>query len=356
MLGSAATGTESACLDVYRERVSPPALALVSVDPDRSAFRGWCEVLTASSLHERPGDPARPASDHIALGRQLLAVGGSRSGTHRAAVLGGRVVGALRVILPLRDNLTTAVLDVAVHPRNRREGIGTALLAEGVNLARTHGRTALLSEVDEPAPDAPGRHFALTRGFSCDLTETRRDLALPVDEERLAALTADAARASRGYRLVTWRDRVPDALLEDRALLEQRMTTDAPHGDLPVEEENWNGARVREYEQAHLARGRTVLSAGAARDGRLVAFTDLQVPLAQPERASQGATLVLHEHRGRRLGTLVKTAVLRDLAATMPSVRRVSTYNAEDNLPMVAVNTALGFVPAGRLSSWSRTV
>ena len=89
------------------------------------------------------------------------------------------------------------------------------------------------------------------------------------------------------------------------------------------------------------------------KDGRLVAFTDLQVPLAQPERAHQGGTLVLREHRGHRLGALMKAAVLRELAATMPEVRRISTYNSEDNTPMVAVNEALGFRPAGQLSTWS---
>lgn len=329
-------------------------LRLVETGPDDDAFAAWCAVWTASGLAERPDDPPRPASDSVALGRQLVAPGGSRDGTHRAAVRDGRTVGALRLVLPTQDNPEVAIVDVAVHPASRRTGTGTALLAEADRLAAALGRSTLLTEVDEPGPGAPGRAFALRHGFRCDLVETRRDLLLPVDGQRLAALEAEARRASRGYELVTWRDRTPEPLLAGRALLEQRMTTDAPHGDLPVAEERWDGARIREYEQMHLDRGRTVLSAGAVRDGRLVAFTDLQVPLAHPERASQAGMLVLREHRGRRLGALVKTAVLRELAATLPAVRRGSTYNAEDNAPMVAVNEALGFVPAGQLSSWSR--
>jgi RimJ/RimL family protein N-acetyltransferase len=89
------------------------------------------------------------------------------------------------------------------------------------------------------------------------------------------------------------------------------------------------------------------------RDGRLVAFTDLHVPLATDEQARQGATLVLREHRGHRLGALVKSAVLRDLATASPQTRRITTYNLEGNAPMVAVNTALGFQPAGQTSMWS---
>ena len=331
-----------------------PALRLLETGPDDDGFPAWCAVWTASGLAERPDDPPQQAGDHVALGRQLVAPGGSRDGTHVAALRDGQTVGALRLVLPMQDNPTVASLDLAVHPAHRRTGTGAALLAEAERLAAARGRTTLLVEVDEPGPGAPGRAFALRHGFRCDLVETRRDLLLPVDEQRLAALEAEARRASRGYELVTWRDRTPEPLLAGRALLEQRMTTDAPHGDLPVEEQHWDGARVREYEQVHLDRGRTVLSAGAVHDGRLVAFTDLHVPLAHPERANQAGTLVLREHRGHRLGALVKTAVLRELAAALPAVRRVSTYNAEDNAPMVAVNDALGFVPAGHLSSWSR--
>jgi GNAT superfamily N-acetyltransferase len=326
------------------------------IGPDDERFAAWCEVWAAGQRADRPGDPPRPASDHVALGRQLVTPGGSREGAHRAGVVDGTIVGALRLILPMQDNPTVAIVDVAVHPDHRRRGHGSALLSEGMRLAAERGRTELIAEVDEPHPDTAGRAFALRHGWTCDLLETRRDLLLPPDEQRLVALEKQAREAGRGYELVTWRDRTPDELLDDRAVLERRMTTDAPHGDLPVEEEHWDGARIREYEAMHVARGRTVLSAGALRDGRLVAFTDLQVPLANPERAQQGGTLVLREHRGHRLGALLKAAVLREVQATLPEVRRISTYNSDSNVPMVAVNEALGFQRAGHLSSWSRRI
>jgi hypothetical protein len=237
-----------------------------------------------------------------------------------------------------------AFVDVAVHPEHGRRGIGRALLAEGLRLAADAGRTELISAVDEPAPDTAGRAFALRHGCTCDLLGIRRDLELPPDEAQLSAVEADARQASAGYELVTWRDRTPDGWLDDRALLEQRMSTDAPHGDLPVEEERWDGQRVREMEAMDLARGRTILSAGAVHDGRLVAFTELHVSVERPEHARQGATLVLSEHRGPRPGVGV------------PGHPRLTTYNAEDDAPMVAVNRALGSEPAGHVSMWSRRV
>ncbi len=329
-------------------------MRIVETGPDDDLFPAWCEVWAAAERADRPDEEPQPASEHLGLARQLAAPGSSRRGAHRAAVDGdGGVVGALRVVLPVRDNTSVAHLDVAVHPAARRRGTGTALLAEGVRLARAAGRSSLVAEVAEPGPDTPGCAFLRAHGWTCGMRETRRDLLLPVDEARLSALEAQAAAASAGYGVVTWRDRTPDDLLEDRALLSARMSTDAPSGDVPVGAEVWDGARLREQEAVALARGRTVLSAGAVRDGRLVAFTDLHVRPSRPERAQQSGTLVLAGHRGHRLGARVKVAVLRELAATMPQVRRISTYNSDDNRPMVAVNEALGFRPAGALSTWS---
>jgi GNAT superfamily N-acetyltransferase len=327
---------------------------ILETDPDDARFAALCEVWAAAQRADRPDELPRPARDHVALGRRLVERGGSMVGTHRAAVAGDAVVGALRLLLPVRDNTTVAYVDLAVHPDARRRGVGSALLAEAGRIAAASGRTAMVAEVDEPVPETAGCSFALRHGWSCDLRESRRDLVLPVDEARLAALEAAARAAGPGHEVLTWRDRTPDALVEDRALLGRRMSTDAPSGDAPVEEEHWDVARVREQEAGHVARGRTVLTGGAVRDGRLVAYTELHVPLERPARAQQGATLVLREHRGHRLGARVEIAVLRELAATLPQVRRISTYNAESNRPMVAVNEALGFRRAGGLSAWTR--
>jgi len=332
-------------------------VAVREVDPhDDGAFAAWFAVLDASLEHSRPGEPHWDAREQ----RELALAGHVPPGGDRPRLSSVRRLlhdpagGAAAVTLPQRDNQHLAELVVEVHPGARRRGIGTGLLAEAERRAREAGRTSLSAMVDEPGPGTPGRAFAERHGFTCGLVEVRRDLALPTDAGRLAALEREALAASAGYEVRTWGDATPPELLEDRALLERRLSTDAPSGDQPYEEEDWDPARVLEREATHVRQGRRRFSAGALRDGRLVAFSELAVPLAVPEKAYQWGTLVLREHRGHRLGLLVKLAALRELTAASPATTSVTTWNADSNRPMIAVNEAMGFRTAGAISSWHR--
>lgn len=70
----------------------------------------------------------------------------------------------------------------------------------------------------------------------------------------------------------------------------------------------------------------------------------------------QEDTLVHRDHRGHRLGMLAKAVQLQALAGLRPTVRRISTWNAEENSWMLAINVALGFRPAGGSGVWQRRV
>ncbi|MCU1691944.1 MAG: N-acetyltransferase, GCN5-related protein [Frankiales bacterium] len=333
-------------------------MSVTEVDPtDDDAFDAWFGVVDACHRYRSPHEPGWQRQELQAVARASRQ---ADAPVLTVTLLAGSLVadaeGAARLDLPLRESPRRAELAfLEVHPDARRGGTGRALLQEAGRAARLHGRDELLGRVEQRAgEDAPGHAFAASQGAVVVQTDVRRDLAVPVDPARLDALEERCLPHASGYVVRTWTDACPEELLEDRALLARRMSTDAPNGDLAVEEQEWDAARVRFGEQLLREQGRARLAAGAVHtaSGRLVAFTEVALPRDAPVRAYQWDTLVLREHRGRRLGTLVKLAVLRGLPAAWPDTRTVSTWNADDNAPMIAVNEALGCVVAGTSTTY----
>ena len=335
-------------------------MRIETVDPrDDEAFAAWCGVLEEVARDTRPGEePESLRERHARVARGLLA-----DATERVVPLlardGDAVLGAAQLDRPLRDNRHYAELAVRVPPALRRRGTGSSLVAHGERLAQEASRRTLAGEVDEPpGRQSEGSAFAQRLGFAQVLCEVRRDLDLPLHPERARALAADAAPYAGDAQILTWRDRCPDELAADLAVLMQRMSTDTPVGTLDVDEEAWDVARLRHDEDVAAAQGRTVYAAGAVdrQTGRMVAFTRVAVSSHAPERAHQWETLVLSEHRGRRLGTLVKLAAFAALSQGSPASSVVTTYNAEANVPMIRVNDALGARTNGGLSFWQKRI
>jgi GNAT superfamily N-acetyltransferase len=253
----------------------------------------------------------------------------------------------------------------------RREGIGSALLAAVEARAREVGRPTVVIMASHPfddgsgermrppqgdasiAADLPAARFARAHGY--ELGQLDRMSALEVtgrgDEFRERR---DAAARDDGYRIVLWRDRAPDDLVDALAAAHQRMSVDAPAGAIAYEEELWDAARVRAEEQLWLDAGRTALSAAAvAPNGDVAGYTQLTLPPAKSV-AYQDDTLVLGPHRGYGLGMRMKLANLVALAETAPTRTRVYTWNADENAHMLAINIALGFTPTAIESAWQR--
>jgi GNAT superfamily N-acetyltransferase len=265
---------------------------------------------------------------------------------------GGDVVGVLHLEFPERDNVDTVhVAHLQVDPGHRRSGVGRALHAYAVDRARAAGRTRLTGFLPQATPDGattPGAAFATAVGARPARAEARHRLEVSdAAAARWETRAADARVHADGYRVVHWGLPTPPELLVDAAYLFTRTSSDALAGDLTQEAFKADAEQIRQMDESMRVRGRLPYHAGAvhAESGRLVAWTTLMGRSDVDWHVWQSLTVVAPEHRGHRLGVLVKAENLRRLRDERPRVRAVDTYTAEANHHMNAINVALGFHP-----------
>lgn len=321
-------------------------------------------------------DLAYPARESLAKLRDQTYV----HRVHLVAVAPDRpreVLGAAMVRLPQQGNTHLLEAEFLIHPEHERRGVDDALLAAVEARAVAAGRRVVLlaseHKHEPPAGHAdtlvaptgsgrisrvdPGAELAMRHGFRLEQAERYSVLRLPVPPDRLTTLRSTAvAAAGADYRTITWEDRCPDRWVDELARLETRMSTDAPNGGLEIVEDPWDADRIRTAETSIAAAERGYLGTVVEHvpTGTLAGFTLLEYPRAAPEIVFQQDTLVAREHRGHKLGLLIKAVNLEHLADLRPGARRVHTWNAEENSFMLAINVALGFEPVGVYGVWQK--
>lgn len=283
------------------------------------------------------------------------------------ALDGDSAVGALEVRRPLLDNLSLLDVSVRVIPDARRRRIGTQLAQHAFALGREHGRTTLSCWIAGAPTDPtgralsdqlrPGEAFAASLGLTNRLTDLHRVLDLPVPPARLSDLAVSVAPHHAGYRLVQWVGPCPEQYVDSYCRLRSSIVSEAPRGELELEDETYDEKRLRtEEHELELMRRTAYTTAAVSLDGELVGHTMVVVAGTDPGRAYQWDTLVLPEHRGHRLGLALKAANLARMQSDQPDRRELHTFNAEDNPPMSAVNDALGFKSVERMGEWQGPV
>jgi GNAT superfamily N-acetyltransferase len=280
------------------------------------------------------------------------------------ARVNGEAVGFASIEIPVLDNIENLLVEISVHPHHRRGGIGRALHAHIVGRARELGRKRLIGAAPASRPGGPerdpaGSAFAQRMGARSALVEVRRRLDLAsVDEAVLDAMLAEAWKRAAGYSLVRWRDRAPDEYIDDVAYLDGRMVQDAPMGDLAWEPEKVDRARMRGAEEALDHRGRRRYHSGVRHDAtdRLVAWSSLSLSKTVDWHSWQQNTIVEPNHRGHRLGTIVKIENLRYALATEPGLLHIDTFNAASNAHMISINEAMGFRPVDAWHDWQQVL
>ena len=314
-LGPADTGKIRACFEVSlaAERVDEPAGPWFTERP----FTGWLTV----------GWDGNPREAWLATDQ-------------------GSAVGWYRLELPVRENADQAYLNLVVHPAGRRRGLGRTLLQHAAGRAAANGRIVLNGAARD---GSPGEAFARVAGAKPGLVEVQRVLDIgKLEQGKLAGLRGPAERAAAGYSLVSWVGPVPEEYIEQTAAVYNGMA-DAPR-DAEISHEAWDAQRVRERVNGLRPQYGMRDYAVAARHedtGELAGLTEVSVDPADPGWGFQVFTVVRREHRGHRLGLLLKIAMMELLATTEPQLERIVTWNGQSNEHMIAVNEAMGYTVSG---------
>ena len=314
----------------------------------RALFDAWAGVFAACAEQVLRGDADERTADEL----RELEREESKERLGFAVVDDDRVIGSLGLIFPLRDNLTHSFLRVAVLPASRGRGIGSALLARGEELAQARGRRTVqahsVAAPDRPDPDAA---FLQRRGYVAAQRLLRSDLAVGEPTPR--------APLAPGYDLQTRVGRIPPGWRTAYAGFQRAMSTDAPLGELALDEEDWDEQRVAALDarDASMGRENVLVVARLVGDQSTRGFAGLTQVQWAPQlghRAYQHDTLVLRGHRGHGLGLALKAAALTAVRESWPQVSSIRTWNADDNTHMLAVNRALGYVPNGVMTEWQK--
>jgi GNAT superfamily N-acetyltransferase len=293
------------------------------------------------------------------------------------AKVDGEIVGIADVALPLADDLDLAEVTLDILPEFQGRGVGRQLLEAAEHFARDEGRRRILIDTNHPGASLTDSEaeqlvagtglgfvplgsreveFARHTGYTLQHIEKFSSCSLPLDSKLIAELEAEAEEANAGrYRLHHWTDRCPDQWLEAVAALENRAGEDGVPG-AEAAGMVFDGRILREAEEATIAQGRrTVVTAVEhIASGTLVGLTTISVLALRPDVVFQDDTVVLQEHRGNKLGLLIKVTNMERLSEQFPDARVLYTWNAPENRYLLKVNQQLGFTTAGVTGIWEK--
>ena len=323
----------------------PHALRFEEYDADDvEAVEGSRLVLNASLAVDAPFMPQRSWHRRTMDLRYGWDMSPER---HVLARFDGDPVALADVELGEWDNRDVAWFYLVVHPDHRRQGHGSALLAHVLELSRSAGRTKFGGAWWESAAT---EGFAARHGFEKASQEIHRVVRLlELPDGFVEQAVAEAAPYASDYELVQVQGRTPEALLPAVSTITAAIN-DAPLDDLDIEDEVFPVERIRQYETASLDSGHRLyrILARHRATGEPAGHTVVVVDAETPAIAHQHDTAVMAEHRGHRLGLLLKAEMMRWLAEAEPQVESIDTWNAESNDHMIGVNERLRYQAQGR--------
>lgn len=252
-------------------------------------------------------------------------------------------VGSIGLHASQRDNLHVIGVGAMVHPAYRGQGHREAMYSELLRRARERGRFTVWAGC--ASDDEESAALLKKFGFSYASHDARRyQFPAELDHDQLDMLYAGAQEKAVDYELVRAIVPTDDDLLAQLVAVTEAIN-DAPMGDLDYEDEKFDLQRLKDFEHAAQAKGQKLYRVFARhkQTGEIGGHTVMMTHPLQPTHAWQYDTAVHRDHRGHRLGMLVKLEMMRWLAEAEPQIERIETWNNADNSYMINANEAIGY-------------
>ncbi|MFB8190415.1 GNAT family N-acetyltransferase [Microbacterium sp. NPDC055988] len=348
-----------------------PLIVPASIDDDTAAeFRAYGE-LNRQICDEQVGLPG------LALDAAQILPGwqDDTDSLDRGFVarVDGEIVGMVTVSFAQEEEANAGEIDMLVPETHWGRGIENALLAHAEDEARARGRSVVqlwslhrpeeAERMLEPRtgwgriPATPLSDLAESAGYTLEQVERNSEFDLHSDPTLLRTALAEAnAHAGSEYRTLEWMLPTPPELRAAYADILARLSTDAPSGEMDFVAEVWDADRVARRDARIMESGRvvSVVAVQHVPTGDIVAYNELLIGTDRTGVTHQYGTLVSKDHRGHRLGTVVKCANLLRWQELMPESPVVSTFNAEENRPMLSINEKIGFRPVSYAGAWQK--
>ncbi|MFC9693055.1 GNAT family N-acetyltransferase [Kribbella sp. NPDC056951] len=265
----------------------------------------------------------------------------------------GTLVGTVGLHFPKYENTDQVWFDVWVHPDHRDGTVFAELVAFAEQEARDAGRTMMGLNAFDTEHDIAQ---ATEQGYVQKAVEVNRkqDIA-GLDWELVQNLYDGAVAKSTEYELLRLKGALPDDMVEEMIAVTESIN-DAPTDDLEIEDDVYSVERMRAYEEAQAKCEMTTyrLVARQKETGALAGHTVIAVERERPEMGWQHDTAVSRDHRGHRLGALLKAGMLLWLREEEPQLTRVDTWNAESNNHMIGINEQLNYTIVSRFLDYQK--
>jgi GNAT superfamily N-acetyltransferase len=243
------------------------------------------------------------------------------------AYLDGEPAGSgLVVIEPWQRETNIAHVLLAVPPRNRRHGVGSALLEKLAAWASEQGRPTLQGWVYDADPD--GIEFARNRGF----VEVLRDARVALD---LRGLASPSVEPPPGIEITTWAER--PGLSRSIYEVACECYPDVPGGENETTPpyEDW-----LEHDMSGPADRPEATFLAVAGD-EVVGYAKFHLPAARPTIATHELTAVKRAWRRRGVARALKQAQIA--WAKVQGYERLETANELRNEGIRRLNEELGY-------------